>query len=177
MGFRRRRHLAEPVCDSFLADIRGKRVLQLLQNISQCPGRFGQCKFHVLCLRQSNYMYSQLLWGNQFCGADVGWIPGAGQSAVSCQRSFAGRVYQPESLCDWHGLELWFRLPRHHQRKQWLFGNHSLRSGHWLGEPEWQRVDQCACLGNGKFQLVRLAREHDSHARRLGQHDDYRQSS
>ena len=80
---RRRRHFAGQVCDSLLADGRGRRLLQLFQNLSQRPGRFGKREFHFLRLCRPNYLHCQRVWRNQFCGAHVGGLPGSGQSTGS----------------------------------------------------------------------------------------------
>jgi subtilase family serine protease len=50
------------VCDSLLADDDSQRLLQLLQQLSQRPGRFGQCEFHLLCLRRPNHLHGKPLW-------------------------------------------------------------------------------------------------------------------
>ena len=83
LGRRWRRHFAGQVCDSFLADDRGQRLLRMFQNLSQRPGRFGQREFYLLRLCRPNYLHRQRVWRNQFCGAHVGRLPGSGQSTGS----------------------------------------------------------------------------------------------
>ena len=80
---------------------------------------------------------------HQLRGAHVGRLHCAGQPAVGCQRRADHRLHQPDHLraeCD---VELWHRLPRHHQRHiRQLFGSDRLRSGDRLGQSERDRADQ-----------------------------------
>ena len=83
LGRRRRRHFAGPLCDSLLADDRGQRLLSMLQNLSQRPGRFGERELYLLRLCRPNRLHGKRVWRDQFCGAHVGRLPGSGQSAGS----------------------------------------------------------------------------------------------
>ncbi len=122
---------------------RGCWLLELFQNLSQRPGRFGEREFHLLRLRRPNHLHGQRIWRNQFCRADVGRLPGSGQSAGGCQHRQPGRLHQSDHLSDRLGLQLYHRFPRHHQRQQRLFGHNRVRSGHRLGQSERRRPDQC----------------------------------
>jgi hypothetical protein len=55
---------------------------ELLEDLSQRTGRIGEREFHILRVRRSKRMHSQLLRRNQFRGAHVGGVPSAGESAI-----------------------------------------------------------------------------------------------
>ena len=93
LGFRRRRRFARPICDSRLADDCSPRLLQLLANVSQRPGCFGEREFYFLRLCRPNSLHCKRVWWDQFCGAHVGGLSGAGQSTGACQRPFAARFH------------------------------------------------------------------------------------
>ena len=58
---------------------------QLLQDLSQRPGCFGKRELHLLRVRRPNHLHGQRIWRDQFCGADVGRLPGSGQSTGDCR--------------------------------------------------------------------------------------------
>ena len=83
-------------------------------------------------------------WGGTSFAAPrwAGYLALVNQQSVAT-RQVDSRLYQPDYLHAWPGVELFHRLPRHHQRQQWhVFDRDGLRPGHWLGQPEWHWPDQ-----------------------------------
>ena len=54
---------------------------------------------------------------NEFRGAPMGRLHGAGESTIRGRNGEYAWLHQPGHLHDWVGVELWHRLPRHHQRQ------------------------------------------------------------
>ena len=129
------------------------RLLQLFQDLSQRPGRFGEREFHFLRLRRPDHLHGQRIWRHQFCGADVGRLPGSiNQQSVANGNKTLGFI-NPSLYTIGEGSSYDSGFPRHHQRQQRLFGNHRLRSGDRLGQSERDRPDQRACRNDGESWL------------------------
>lgn len=136
LGRRRRRRFARSFCHSFLANNRGRRMFELLEDPAQRSRCLSQRELHVLRLRRPDDLHRERIRRHQLCRAHVGRLSGPSQSAVSRQWEQDAWVHQSKSLFDWRSFELRLGFPRHHQWQQRRLGNHRLRPGNRLGESE-----------------------------------------
>ena len=74
----------------------------------------------------------------------AGYMALINQQAVANGHPTLGFV-NPADLCARRGARLSHRLPRHHQREQWLSRCERLRFGYRLGQPKREISDHCPC--------------------------------
>jgi hypothetical protein len=91
---------------------------------AQRAGRVGEREFYVLHLRRPDGVPGERVWRHQLCGADVGRLPGSGESTAGLGRQRTGGVHQPDDLRAERDVELYDRLPRHYERHVWLPESH-----------------------------------------------------
>lgn len=126
LGGWRRRNFAGWDCATFMAGCDSKQLLNLLEDLPECAGCFRKCEFYLLRVRRPDDVHSEPVRRNQLCRADVGRLPGIGESAGGVQHRQTTGLYQSEPLYDWDGVGLQYGLPRHNEREQRLLGDHRL---------------------------------------------------